>query len=190
VDELTQIRLIVVAVVGAIAAAWVISRRSASRREKRFAELGRSLGVAVDRESEFLSRFLIEVNGRAFEVKRQHLRRIGWHLVTTTELSGVSALHSADVRPRSGRRKPSPASADDFIVREQGYPLRPGWLTPATAEHLKSFYDTELPLEPLYLEEGKLIHRSPSLLERVDGRSLYDLLHRQGALASQLERSL
>ena len=47
-DELTQIRLIVLAVVGAIAAAWVISNRSAARREKRFVELGRSLGVEVE----------------------------------------------------------------------------------------------------------------------------------------------
>ncbi|HVE69981.1 MAG TPA: hypothetical protein VNI54_01335 [Thermoanaerobaculia bacterium] len=189
-DELTQSRLIVLAVVGAIAAAWVIANRSAKRHEKRFAELGQSLGVRVDRESEFLSRFLVDVNGRVFEVTRQHIGRIGWLLVTTTELSGVSALHSADVRPRASRKKASPASADDFVVRDQGYPLRKGWLTAATAHSLRMFYDTELPLGPLYVEEGKLIHRSPSSFGLLDGPSLQDLLSRQGALASQLERSL
>ena len=189
-DELTQSRLIVFAIVGAIAAAWVIANRSGTRREKRFAELGQSLGVRVHRESEFLSLFLIDVNGRAFEVKRQHIGRIGWHLVTTTELSGVSALHSADVRPRSRRKKPSPASADDFLIRDQGYPLKKGWLTAATAQSLATFYDTELPLEPLFLEGGSLIHRSMSLLDQLDGPRLHDLLSRQGALASQLERSL
>jgi hypothetical protein len=189
VDELTQIRLTVFAVVGAIAAAWVIANRSAARLEKRFAELGQSLGVRVDRENEFLSRFLIDVNGRAFEVKRQHIGRIGWLLVTTTELSGVSALHSADVRPRSNRKKASLASADDFVVRDLGYPLREGWLTAATVQSLRTFYDTELPLEPLHVEEGKLIHRSPSLLGRLDGPRLHDFLSRLGTLASQLERS-
>ena len=189
-DELTQARLIIFAVVGAIVAAWVIANRSATRAEKRFAELGQSLGAKVERESEFLSRFLLDVNGRAFEVKRQHIGRIGWHLVTTTQLSGVSALHSADVRPRSNRGKTSPASADDFLIRDLGYPLKAGWLTAATAQSLATFYDTELPLERLYLEEGNLIHRSSSLLSKLDGPRLQDLLSRQSALASQLERAL
>ena len=194
-DELTQTRLIVAAVVGAIVGAWMLSRHFDKRREQRFVALAQSLGTQIERESEFLSRFHIEVEGRAFEVCQRHIGGagasglVGWYLVTSTKLKGVSDLHATTIRPRS-KLKGSAHSADDFLVRDQGYPLKQGWLTAAVAQSLAQLYTAEISPESIDLEEGKLIQRSRTLPGANDGPRLLGLLKRQGVLAAQLERSL
>lgn len=196
--DVAQMRLIAIAVVVGILTAWVLARRSARQRQERFATLARSLGAQAQVQDEFLSSFCVNVDGRAFEVRHQHIGggRSGsgwtpdWYLVTTTLLNGVPEVHSADIRPRLSRNSASPPTADDFVVRDFGYALRNGWLSPATAQSIAAFYETDLPLDRITIEEGKLTHRSRFVLRRLNGPRLHELLSRQAALATQLERSL
>lgn len=74
-DELTQTRLITLAVVLAIVAYCLLGRAKGQRRQTRFAALARSLGSEVVREGEFLSRFPVDIAGRMFDVRLQHIGR-------------------------------------------------------------------------------------------------------------------
>lgn len=197
-DELTQTRLIALAVGLAIVAYWLLGRVRDRRRQARFAALARSLGSEVAREGEFLSRFPVEIAGRMFDVRLQHLRTGsgksagGWYVVTRVALQGVSELHSADIRPRLRRilgGKPR-GFEEDFTLIDAGYPLRAGWLTDRVRGAIAHFYALELPPDPLVIEEGRLVHRARGPVQRFDGPLLRELLTRQAAVAAALEQAL
>jgi hypothetical protein len=201
-SELTQIRLIALGVGLVIVAAWVRGIANGRRRQARFAALAQSFGSRVVREGTFLSRFPVEVDGRAFDVRYQHIGRgVGsggwtpdWYVVTEVPLQGVSELHSAEIRARGRRpRVVDPHDPDFekyFTVRDAGYPLRQGWLNGRVRGAIAHFYAFELPLDPLGIEEGRLIHRAHVPVQRLDGGLLRDLLTRQVAVADALERAL
>jgi hypothetical protein len=198
---LAQARLIVFAVAFAVIASWGIAVSSTRRRRRRFAALARSLNVEALDEGRFLSRFRVGVEGRAIEVLYQHIGgRTGvgwtsdWYLVTTVPLHGISELHSAGIHLRTRRsRLGNPSEAEfkeNFSVRDEGYPLRTGWLTDRTRGAIYEFYRPDLPLEPLMIEEAKLVHRSRHLLRHLESGGLRELLGRQAAVAAALESSL
>lgn len=200
-SELALTRLVIALLVVGVLLAWALSVAGGRRREARFSALAQSLGSQVVREGKFLSRFPIEVEGRALEVRHQHIgKAVGtggwapdWYLVTEVPLKGVSELHSADIRPRSRRKAvdpDDPGFADHFRVRDFGYPLREGWLNGRTRRALADFYALDLPLESLNLEEARLVHRMQNPLRKIDGAGVRDLLARQVALASALEHVL
>ena len=199
-SELAQIRLIALAVGLAILAAWALARAGERRRGRRFAALAASVGRQPVRESEHRWSFTLEVDGRTVEVRHQHLsagagaeRGAGWQLLTVVPLRGVSQLHSARIRRRFGRRRAAVDDArpgDGFAVQDFGMPLRPGWLGPRVAGALAGFYALELPLAPLDVEEGRLVHRAGERLLRIEGAALRQLLERQAAVAAALERAL
>jgi hypothetical protein len=197
-NELTQTRLIALAVGLAIVAYWLLGRAKVRRRQARFAALARSLGGEVVREGEFLSRFPVEIAGRMFDVRLQHIGRGssggagGWYVVTRVALQGVSGLHSVDIRPRLRRIlgvEPR-GFEEDFTLVDAGYPLRAGWLTDHVRGAIAHFYALELPPDPLVIEEGRLIHRAQSPVQRFDGPLLRELLTRQAAVAAALEQAL
>lgn len=156
------------------------------------------MGSEVVREGEFLSRFAIEVEGRAFDVLYQHRGGRGqavgaWYLVTSVPLQGVSELHSTDIRSRRkvrGAVESPKAFEKHFKVNDAGYPLRDGWLNERVRTAIAHFYAVELPLYLLSIEEARLVHRSPLSLGSIDGSSLRELLTRQAAVAAALERVL
>lgn len=201
-SELAQIRLIAMIVVLAVLICWALAGASARRRLTRFSSLARSVGAKVAKEGEFLYRFSIELDGRVFDIRHQHIGgRSGaggwapdWYLVTATRLRNVSDLHCADIRPR-GRPttllESSPTAFErHFSVRDTGYPLRNGWLTEHTRSGISEFYALDLPLEPLAIEEATLVHQSRHLLRRLQAVDLRELLIRQAAVASALEAAL
>jgi hypothetical protein len=198
--ELAQTRLIVLAVVLGILAAWALSRATDRRRARRFASLAATLDRQVVRENEFLSRFTFEVAGREVEVRHQHFggggerSGPGWQVLTSVPLRGVSQLHSARIARRLGRGGPIDPSDEDFErrfrIQDFGMPLRQGWLGPRVRAALAHFYAMDLPLAPLDLEEGRLVHRGSETLLRLGGDRLRELLARQVALAEALERAL
>lgn len=198
-SELLPARIAVVALVVAVLAGWAMARVAARRRQARFEALARSLGSTAVRDGEFLLRFTVELAERTFEVRYQHLGSSGgaggpsgWYLVSSARLQGVSALHSVDVGPRSRRDLGRAVAAGDlasaFIVRDAGYPLREGWLTAAVGRALAEFYALDLPLGALALEEAALVHRLRRSLRGLGGSELRELLSRQAAVASALER--
>lgn len=199
-DELTQARLISLLVVLAFVAYWVGGNLRDRRRQARFAALAQSFGKEAVREGEFLSRFPVEIDGRTFDVRLQHRSRSGskgagsWYVVTEVALQGVSDLHSADIRPRWRRPKAVDPRAPDFgkyfTVYDAGYPLREGWLNHEVRSAIAHFYALDLPLDPLSIEEGRLIHRALLPVKRFSGESLRELLTRQGMVGAALERAL
>ncbi len=198
-DELTQTRLIVLAVVLAIVAVWLLGRARDRRRQAFFAALGRSLGSEVVREGKFLSHFPAEIGGRTFEVRLQHIgpgigseRSLGWSVITMVRLQGVSELHSVDIRPRARRLLGGKARGfeQDFTVVDAGYPLRAGWLDDRVRAALDHLYALDRPPDTLVIEEGRLLHRAQVPVQRFDGPLLRELLTRQAAVAAALERAL
>lgn len=198
-DALTQGRLIALAIVLFFVAFWLVGRARDRRRQARFAALARSVGREVVREGEFLSRFPVEVEGRTFDVRLQHLgggmgsrSGPGWCVITAATLRGVSELHSAEVRPRARLVFGGEARdfGKDFQVIDAGYPLREGWLDDRVRGAILRFYELGLPAGPLLIEEGRLLHRGPFPVERLAGERLRDLLTRQAAVAAALERAL
>lgn len=200
-DELTYTRLLVLAAVLAMVAVWAYGRARDRRRQTRFAALAQSFGSEVAREGETLSHFPVEIDGRTFDVRLQHLGRgigsnwsPGWCVITRVALRGVSDLHSAEIRPRWRRpRVVDPRDPDfekHFSLLDAGYPLRQGWLNDRVRGAIAHFYALELPLDPLVLEEGRLLHRSLLPVRRFSRDTLRELLARQAAVAAALERAL
>jgi len=199
-SELAQIRLITIGGILILVAFWTRGIVGGRRRQAHLAALAQSFGGKVTREGKFLSRFPVEIDGRTFDVRFQHIGRNSggwtpdWYVVTETALQGVSDLHSAEIRAR-GRRPGAvePRESDfekHFAVRDAGYPLRQGWLNERTRGAIYHFYALELPPDPLGIEEGRLIHRARLPVRRLDGALLRELLTRQGAVAAALERAL
>lgn len=198
-DELTATRLIVALVCLGIALVWIAGRASDRRRRARFARLAAACGAQADHVSAFLSTFAIEVDGRRFAVSYRHIGGrhtpgwvTGWYLVTETVLRGVSELHAVEIRPRRrGRRRDRGADfAAAFDVRDLGMPLPHGWVTERVHASLAAFYDLDLPLELLSVEEGRLVHRAPVALGAIGAETVRELLSRQGSVAAALERAL
>lgn len=193
-DEITEARLIVLGLVLAAVAYWAWTRARDKRRQAHFAALAQSFGRRPVPEGESLWRFLIAIDSRTFEVRLQHRGKRGWSVVTEVALQGVSDLHSTDIRPRM--RRPQAVDPQDpgfgkyFTVYDAGYPLREGWLNHRVRTAIAHFYALDLPLDPLSIEEGRLVHRSHLPVQRFHGDLLRDLLARQGEVAAALEQAL
>lgn len=196
-DELTQARLTVLGVILVMVAFWVRGIIKDRRRQARFAALAQSLGSEVMREGEFHSHFPVEIGGRRFHVRLRHLggrSGPGWCIITEVALQGVLDVHSAEIRARAWRPKVvdprDPDFGKHFTVLDAGYPLRDGWLNERVRGVIAHFYALELPLDPLSIEEGRLVHRSRLLVQRFNGAILRELLTRQAAVAEALEHAL
>lgn len=200
-DALTQARLAVLGVILAIGAFWALSTVRDRRRQAHFAALAQSLGSKAMREGEHLSRFPVEIDGRAFDVRLQHLggglgssSGPGWCVITKVALQGVLDVHSTEIRPRARRPRGIDLRNSDFekhfTVHDAGYPLRQGWLNEHVRGAIAHFYALELPLDPLSIEEGHLVHRALLPVQRFSGDTLRELLTRQVAVARALEHAL
>lgn len=193
-DEITQTRLITLGIFLLIVVYWAWDRARDKKRQAHFEALAQSFGRRPVPEGESLWRFLTAIDSRTFEVRLQHRGKRGWYFVTEVSLQGVSDLHSTDIRPR--RRRPQVVDPQDpdfgkyFTVHDAGYPLREGWLNDRVRAAIAHFYALDLPLDPLSIEEGRLVHRSHLPVQRFSGDLLRDLLTRQGAVAAVLEQVL
>jgi hypothetical protein len=198
-DELTHARVVIACVALAIALLWVANRAVQRRRVRRFAALAGALGQQVTVVSPFHSHFAVDLAERPMTVTWRHLGGGGgsssggaWRVITSTPLDGVSELHSTQIRRRwsLGRRPRGADFAELFAVRDFGLPLRPGWLSPRVEAAVVAFYELDLPLGELSIEEGCLVHRMFAELGKLDGGNLREMLSRQASLAAALERRL
>lgn len=200
-SELALTRLVIVSVVLAVIACFALAAASTRRRVRRFEALARSLGAAMVKENKFHYRFALELEGRSFDIRYQHIGGSSssggwtpdWYVVTSTPLRSVSELHSAELRFRSRRAALTAAPEDfeqHFSMHDSGYPLPKGWLTGRLKRSVTEFFGLDLHLERLVIEEATLLHRSRHLLRRLEGGTLRELLMRHGAVASALESAL
>lgn len=177
------------------------------RYTARFAALADALGAATTRRDEFTEWFAAEVDGRRFEVRRELRTRgggssyrgpTGYLLITSTPLSGRRwEMHQIEIVPG---RLPSifgaaPLATGDetfdarFMVRQDGDPVREGWLDSATRAAVTAFFDTPGVTGSVWVEEQALRHLAPEPWDGIDPTSLRALLHQQALLATALERT-
>ena len=176
------------------------------RHAAKLAELAAAARATTTRRDGFTEWFTVEVEGRRFEVRRE-LRSTGrgssyrgpsGHLlITSTPLSG-SRWGVYQVEILQGRLPkflgPPPLATGDaafdgrFMLKQDGVPVRDGWLDQATRAAVTAFVDTPWANGRLWVQEQHLQHlMSPWV--GVDHESLVRLLRQQAALATALERT-
>ncbi len=190
--------------------AMIIGPRLTQRRaRKRFAALAQARGARVVPGSDvFTASFSVEQGGRRLTVRRELRSSAGGssyrgpqgHLVVSeTRLSGSRwKMHGVDIARRraltwlSGATFQSGDAAFDarFRVRQDGVPVREGWLDGPTRAAVTTFFD--LPsvagAGAVWVQEGLLqyVNDTPNAL---DPARLTAILEQQAALAAVLERT-
>lgn len=178
------------------------------RYAKRFAALAEGLGASTTRGDEFTEWLSVEVNSRRFEVRRELRTRgggtssyrgpTGYLLVTSTPLASRRwELHQFEIVQG---RLPSifgaaPLATGDesfdarFLVRQDGDPVRDGWLDAPTRAAVTALFDMPGAAGSLRVEEHALRLLVTEPWDGIDPGSLRALLHQQAALATALERT-
>lgn len=204
--EQTLVAVLVAAVV-AITVAPSIRRRRARLAFEQLAEQCRVTVVPVDSVT---AAFELNVAGRRFEVRRDWRSRafsegsnsyrgpIGHMLVTSTPLAGSRwELHQVDVATlaTSVRRASDLLTGDEafdarFRVRQDGVPVRDGWLDAATRAAVTRLFETPGVTGPVWVQGRSLQVLRPEPWTGLESQSaLTRVLEAQAALAAALERT-
>jgi len=167
--------------------------------------LAAAAGSPVTTRDEFAQWFTTTVEGRVFEVRHELRGRgggggyrgpTGSLLVTSTPLSGSRwELHEIDIMRAgglawlAGATVPSgDASFDErFIVRENGVPVREGWLDAPTRMAIGALFDLPTATGPVWVQTQRVQHLHTGPWRDLDLPTLTALLQRQAALATALE---
>jgi hypothetical protein len=180
--------LVVAGIIATIVLYRVLGKRSEAKRRAWFDSIASAFGVQAEHVSEFHSRFATEVDGRRCEVAHRYGSRglgessnVGWRLIVTIPLNGVSDIYSLVLQPSS--------DPDDrgVRVRNSGFNPREGWLNDDVRAAIGHFYEVAPRREPLDVAAGNLTYSSA---ERVDGASLRARVDRLVPVATALERAL
>jgi hypothetical protein len=174
------------------------------RYTKRFRELARAFG------QDGADVFTTEVAGRQFEVKCQYRTDqgpvgtvrgpYGYLLVTTTSLRSPRwELHGVDFEKGNVRLHKALGHAltttgdakfdAQFIVREDGVPVRENWLDAPARAAIVRFYELPESRGTTWIQEAKLSHLIAAPWKGINESSLRELMTRQAALATELERT-
>jgi len=200
---------IAMALFAVTAVAMMIMPRVRHRRHAaQFAALAASVGAPTTRRDEFTEWFTLEVDGRAFEVRRELRVRgrgttsyrgpTGHLLITSTPLSGRRwELHQIEVAPGRlpGLFGPAPLATGDtvfdrrFMTMQDGVPVREDWLDAPTRAALIAFFDTPGATGRVWVQAQQLQHVAGEPWTVTDAALLRGLLRQQGALATALERT-
>ncbi len=176
------------------------------RHAARLAALASAAGATTTSRDAFTEWFTVEVEGRRFEVRRE-LRSSGrgssyrgpsGHLLITSTAIAGSRWEVYQIEVLLGRLPtffgPLPLATGDaafdgrFMLRQDGVPVRAGWLDQPTRAAVTAFFDTPWVNGRVWVQEGQLQHlMSPWV--GVDHESLMRLLRQQAALATALERT-
>ncbi len=176
------------------------------RHAAKLAELAAAARATTTSRDVFTEWFTVEVEGRRFEVRRE-LRSTGrgssyrgpsGHLlITSTPLAGSRwEVHQIEILlgrlPKFFGRSPL-ATGDAvfdgrFMLRQDGVPVRDGWLDQPTRAAITAFFDTPWTNGRVWVQEQQLQHlMSPWV--GIDHEALVRLLRQQAALATALERT-
>lgn len=176
------------------------------RHAASLAALATAARASTTRQDAFTEWFTVEVEGRRFEVRRElrssgrgssYRGPSGHLLITSTPIAG-SRWEVYQIEILLGRLPkffgPLPLSTGDaafdgrFMLRQDGVPVRDGWLDQPTRDAITAFFDTPWANGRLWVQEQQLQHlMSPWV--GVDHESLMRLLRQQAALATALERT-
>lgn len=201
---------ILVPIIAVAALASAIDKPLRRRRARAaFARLAGPLGAAVTSIDWVTETFPVDVAGRRFEVRRDWASRhsgaghtayigpTGHLLITSTPLSGSRwELHQVDIARLStaARRSADPVSGDAafdgrFRVRQDGVPVRDGWLDGPTCAAVTALFDTPGVTGPVWVQGQQVKVLRPEPWADLDGAGLRRILEAQAALAAALERT-
>lgn len=172
------------------------------------AALAAAAGAPTTRRDQFTEWFTLEVEGRRFEVRREYRVRgrgtssyrgpTGHLLVTSTPLAGSRwQTHQIDIVPGrvlsffGGSRFQTGDAAFDgrFVVRQDGVPVRDGWLDTPTRTAVTAFFDQPAATGPIWVQDQQLQHIADATWHTLDLAALTALRRRQAELATALERT-
>ena len=175
------------------------------RYRRQFDGFARELGGEAPVGPGEIVSFAIEIAGRAFEVEHYYRMRsgsyrgpTGYLLVTETMLRGTRwEMHQVDIvrlgslwsRLGAGRATGAAGSNVRFGVKEDGVPVREGWLDDETREAVARFLETAPPLGTLWIKEGRLSYLMSNPWKGLDGSVLRTTMERLADLATALERT-
>ena len=186
-DEQTVKWLIVVAIIATVVLYRYAGKRSDRKRREWFESVAAALGARAEHESEFLSRFAVEVDQRRCEVTYRYGsgglagRGIGWSLIAGIPLEGVSDIYSLVLQP-------SDDPGDNGVrVRNSGFKPREGWLNADVRAALSHFYELAPRHAALDVAAGSLMCRDA---DRVEGPVFRARIARLVPVAKALERTL
>ena len=176
------------------------------RHVAQLAALASAARATTTSRDAFTEWFTVEVDGRRFEVRRElrssgrgssYRGPTGHLLVTSTPLAG-SRWEVCQIEILPGRLPrffgPPPLATGDatfdgrFILRQDGVPVRDGWLDQSTRAAVTAFFDTPWANGRIWVQERQLQHMMSPWIG-VDHESLVRLLRQQAALAAALERT-
>lgn len=178
------------------------------RFRRRLDDLARELGQAPPTGRGWPAAFPIDAHGRAFEIEGDlrgssrggsYRGPHGYLLSTVTELAGTRwPKHQVDINRAEGRlarllrgtrATGDPAFDARFMVTEDGFPVRDGWLDATMRQAIMAFFDGVPVPGLIWIHEGELQYLMQSPWTGLDGPALLALLQRQAVLASALERT-
>ncbi len=196
-------------VVFAILSVMVITAPARQRREfgGKFEQLARGAGVAIARgRTRWPESFALTIDGRTLEVVHDYRSRGGGGsvrgpsghvlMLRTSLRSPRWEVHGIEIQPgvpawlRSGAVSSGDAAFDArFYVRQDGVPVREGWLDPMTTDAVATFYNVAHADGPTWVSAQQLVHVVPPPWEYVLTTSLRQQLRALAGLASALERT-
>lgn len=187
----------------------LVEPRITNRKFRRhFDEIVRALGQPPTTSREWPFNAPMAISGRPFEL-RYDLRRTGkgssyrgptGHLlIGVTRLAGTRwPMHQVDIatvdnwlsRLVSSKRATGDPDFDGrFMVREDGLPVRDGWLDQAMRREIAIFFDAVKLPGPIWIREGELQFIIQDPWKGLDGPAVRAVLERQATLATALDRT-
>jgi hypothetical protein len=179
-----------------------VTHRSYRRQFDGFA---RGLGAQPPAGRGWPVSFAVEAAGRAFEIRHDYRSSSsyrgpkGYLLISETKLAGTRwEMHQVDLlRIDSlwdrlfGARQVTGAAGSNvrFAVKEDGLPVREGWMDDATRDAVTRFFEAAPPFGVVWIKEGRLSYLMSGPWKGVTGPTLHALLERLAELATALERT-
>ena len=180
-DEETVKWLIILGIAAAVLLYRVAGKRSDRRRREWFESVAAAFGARAEHPSEFLSRFEAEVDQRRCEVAYRYRGRIGWRLIASIPLRGVSDIYNFVLQPSGDPGRNS------LHVRNSGFSPREGWLNADVRAAVSHLYDLAPRKGSLDVEAGTLMWQTA---DRLEGTIVRARISRLVPVASALERAL
>jgi hypothetical protein len=178
------------------------------RRRRQFDGFARELRAQPPTGKGWPVSFTVEAAGRTFEIRHDYRSRsgsyrgpAGYLLITETKLAGTRwEMHQVDILRidsvwarhfGGGARQVTGASGSSvrFGVREDGVPVREGWMDDATREAVTRFLEAAPPFGVVWIKEGRLSYLVSGNWKGVTGPVLQATMEGLAELASALERT-
>jgi hypothetical protein len=187
---------------------WSLFGSGVTHRQyrRRFDDLARALRAQPPTGRGWPVSFAVEAAGRAFEVRHDYRSHsgsyrgpTGYLLITETKLAGTRwEMHQVDIlridsvwsrffgaTPVTG----AAGSSVRFGVKEDGVPVREGWLDDDTRAAVTHFFEAATPFGVDWIKEGRLSYLVSGSWKGVDAATVQTMLERLAELATALERT-